>query len=78
MPTILPADIDETQRQIYLRKFFLHILFLPHRKIISVDGYKNGNHKYFTVQMDIEETTRRLRQGDFGQNVDPSERFYKI
>lgn len=44
MPTILPADIDDTQRQIYL------------------------------LQMDIEETTRRLRQQDFGQNVDPAER----
>lgn len=28
----------------------------------------------YSVQMDIEETTRRLRQGDFGQNLDPSER----
>jgi len=24
--------------------------------------------------MDVEETTRRLRQCDFGQNLDPSER----
>ncbi|CAK5044583.1 unnamed protein product [Meloidogyne enterolobii] len=44
MPTILPADIDDNQRQIYL------------------------------LQMDVEETTRRLRQCDFGQNLDPSER----
>uniref|UniRef100_A0A914GTX4 Branchpoint-bridging protein n=1 Tax=Globodera rostochiensis TaxID=31243 RepID=A0A914GTX4_GLORO len=44
MPTILPSDIDENQRQVYL------------------------------FQMEIEETTRRLRQSDFGQNVDPAER----
>ncbi|KAL3119794.1 hypothetical protein niasHT_010085 [Heterodera trifolii] len=44
MPTILPSDIDENQRQVYL------------------------------LQMEIEETTRRLRQSDFGQNVDPAER----
>ncbi|KAF7637897.1 CCHC-type domain-containing protein [Meloidogyne graminicola] len=44
MPTILPADIDDNQRQIYL------------------------------LQMDVEETTRRLRQCDFGQHLDPSER----
>ncbi|VDP12734.1 unnamed protein product [Onchocerca flexuosa] len=59
MPTILPSNLSDDQRQAYLRKD-LYFLLLFHTFCIKI------------VQLEVEDATRKLRLGDFMGNPDPA------
>lgn len=51
MPTILPSNLDDAQRQGYLRKSNYYLITLI--------------NSFVLVQLEIEEATRKLRLADF-------------